>query len=164
MWTIASVLMVAAFMALVSARRRLGWQLLRFEGSTIELKEADARIDVALVSHWAFDRGVAKLYGGAHTWLLAAKAGEEEALRNSLTRVLGAPRGVQRRGSLRVRLGAAVILLASVGSALVAFQIHSVPLAMTAGVATVLSLGCLLAFSQRVTQSNSDEQPMRPPV
>jgi hypothetical protein len=112
---------LVALLIFARARRGLGRQVVRVERGKVKLGELVLEIVPAHVARWTMDGRTARLYAGQVSWKLTAVGDNGDALRVVLSRVLGKPIALSRRGSPRARLMALIVGL--VGLAMIALAI-----------------------------------------
>jgi len=109
------VVYLAAFAAFWSARRRFRQVEVRGAKRTLTLVLDGVAVDIAKVSLWTVDGGRARVYDEEGGWSL--RGDDPQALEATLTRALGPPLRLQRRGSPWAR--AMALVVAGIGAATV---------------------------------------------
>ena len=146
-------LLSLALLAFLSAIKRIGWQVLRVERGSIWFGTTEERVRRERVRDWTWLNGVARLYGAETSYTLRPRRGSEAALEALLRGLLGAPRALQRRGTVRARVIAMSVALLGLAACVAAFAFDSIPLIVAGVPAFGIGIATFGALSQRVVQS-----------
>jgi len=134
----------------LSALRRFGWQVLRFERGGISVGATGVRIERIRVSRWTLAGRAARIYERDQSFKIVAGEGVEQELEALLERQFGAPTRLFPRGSFRARMIALGVATSGLVLAPLAI-VNDVMWLFTVGLlAFLLGVPTFLALSQRV--------------
>jgi hypothetical protein len=141
--------MLAFWLVLRSAIKRMGIQVVSVEGETLRIGTENVSILSSAVQRWTFSKGVASLLCHGTTYRLRPKRGDESALEGCLSSLLGAPTRLERRGSPKARWLAGSAMICGLVAAACGIT-YDIMLLGVVGVPTMLiGFGVFAALSTR---------------
>lgn len=146
--SIALAVMVAFWLVLRGAIRRVGIQSVRVDGDAVWIG-TDISIPRSTVQRWTFSRGVASLLCGGTSYRLRTNRNSEAGIEECLRSLLGAPTMLQKRGTPRARVIAGAVMIGGVGATISAFAFDSVSLAIIGVPSTLIGFAAFATLSSQ---------------
>ena len=140
--------MLAFWLVLRGAVKRLGIQTIRVDGDALRLG-TDISLPRDTVQRWTFSKGVANLLCSGTSYRLRATRSSEAGVEDCLRSLLGAPTMLQKRGSLRSRLLAGAVMIGGFAATISAFTFESMPLVVIGVPSIILGFAAFATLSSK---------------